>query len=92
MGNQKKFKFHLDIQVGESSIDYTALAKKEHLSDVEIRVRKLSDRITAITNEMHYQRKREEEFLKHVRKHKHSSYVVVNFSNIGYASVNFMAD
>ena len=61
-GEPKKFKFHLDIQVGESSIDYTALAKKEHLSDVEIRVRKLSDRITAITNEMHYQRKREEEF------------------------------
>ena len=60
-GEPKKFKFHLDIQVGESSIDYTALAKKEHLSDVEIRVRKLSDRITAITNE-HYQRKREEEF------------------------------
>ena len=61
-GEPKKFKFHLDIQVGESSIDYTALAKKEHLSDVEIHVRKLSDRITAITNEMHYQRKREEEF------------------------------
>ena len=58
----EKFKFHLDIQVGESSIDYTALAKKEHLSDVEIRVRKLADRITSITNEMHYQRSREEEF------------------------------
>ena len=61
-GEPKKFKFHLDIQVGESSIDYTALAKKEHLSDVEVRVRKLADRITSITNEMHYQRKREEEF------------------------------
>ena len=61
-GEPKKFKFHLDLQVGESSIDYTALAKKEHLSDVEVRVRKLSDRITSLMNELHYQRQREEEF------------------------------
>ena len=57
-GEPKKFKFHLDLQVGESSIDYTALAKKEHLSDVEVRVRKLSDRITSLMNELHYQRQR----------------------------------
>jgi hypothetical protein len=61
-GEPKKFKFHLDLQVGESTIDYTALAKKEHLSDVEVRVRKLSDRIASVMNELHYQRQREEDF------------------------------
>ena len=50
------------LQVGESTIDYTALAKKEHLSDVEVRVRKLSDRIASVMNELHYQRQREEDF------------------------------
>ena len=52
-------KFHLAIQVGHSSTDYDALIKKEHLSDVQLQLRRLQDRTQDIADEVAYQEDRE---------------------------------
>ena len=52
-------KFHLAIQVGHSSRDYDALIKKEHLTDVQLQLRRLQDRTQDIADEIAYQEERE---------------------------------
>lgn len=46
----------LEINVGEMAIDYNEVAKKEHLTGVEISIRKLNDKIRDIMKEQAYQR------------------------------------
>lgn len=53
---------HLDIQVGESAVDYAQVAHKEKLSELQLRVRQLMDQAEQITKEQNYQRYREERF------------------------------
>jgi hypothetical protein len=53
---------HLRIDMGEAAVDYDAVAKTEHLSAIEIEVRKLIDKLSQIRQETVYQREREEEF------------------------------
>lgn len=57
-----KYKFHLDLQVGEEARDYEDLMKKSHLTTMEVEVLKLADRLKDVTRELMYQNKREEEF------------------------------
>jgi len=57
-----KLKLHLDIETGESATDYEDLAKSEHLSALEVEVRRLNDRIKDIRSEQNYQRAREMDF------------------------------
>ena len=52
-------KFHLAIQVGHSSRDYDALIKKEHLTDVQLQLRRLQDRTQDVADEIAYQEERE---------------------------------
>ena len=41
--NPRKFRVDLKLDVGESGIDYTEVAKKEHLSELEVEVRGVAD-------------------------------------------------
>lgn len=52
----------LSLNVGEMAVDYTEVARKEHLSELEVEIRKLNDKLRDIMKEVHYQRGREEEF------------------------------
>ena len=57
-----QLRVHLDIQVGEHAIDYSSIAQKEKLSELQLRVRQLLDQVEQITKEQNYQRFREERF------------------------------
>jgi p24 family protein alpha len=41
-GQPKKFRFDLKLDVGETGIDYQEVAKREHLSDLEVEVSRLT--------------------------------------------------
>eukprot|EP00455_Lapot_gusevi_P010758 TRINITY_DN148_c0_g1_i2.p2 TRINITY_DN148_c0_g1~~TRINITY_DN148_c0_g1_i2.p2 ORF type:complete len:213 (+),score=89.85 TRINITY_DN148_c0_g1_i2:70-708(+) len=58
----RKFRFLMRIDIGEHATDYSELAKTEHLSTIELEVRKLNDRLYAIRSEQNYERNREEDF------------------------------
>ncbi|KAA0149074.1 hypothetical protein FNF27_04564 [Cafeteria roenbergensis] len=58
----RKFKLDLSINVGEMAIDYAEVAKREHLTDLELEVRKLNDKAKDVLNEMKYQKDREARF------------------------------
>nr|QBH73341.1 glycoprotein 25l [Embidopsocus sp. OG9320] len=57
-----QLRVHLDIQVGEHAIDYSHIAQKEKLSELQLRVRQLLEQVEQITKEQNYQRYREERF------------------------------
>lgn len=57
-----RLRVHLDIQVGENTIDYANIAQKEKLTELQLRIRKLLDQVEQITKEQNYQRYREERF------------------------------
>jgi len=44
------------------AIDYAEVAKREHLSDLELEVRRLNDKVQDVINEQKYQRDRESHF------------------------------
>jgi hypothetical protein len=62
LGNARTFRFQLEQESGGDAQDYGEIAKQEHLSAIEIEVRKLNDKIRAIRGEQDYQRQREEQF------------------------------
>ena len=49
---------HLDLEVGEQAIDYTQIAEKEKLTELQLRVRQLLDQVDQIGKEQNYQRVR----------------------------------
>ncbi|KAK2716382.1 transmembrane emp24 domain-containing protein eca-like [Artemia franciscana] len=57
-----QLRVHLDIQVGDHAVDYAALAQKEKLTELQLRVRQLLDQVEQISKEQNYQRYREERF------------------------------
>jgi p24 family protein alpha len=58
----RDLRLDVDVQQGEHAIDYDELAKMEHLTAIEVEVRKLGDRVKGIRAEQSYQRQREAEF------------------------------
>uniref|UniRef100_A0A1I8I6E7 GOLD domain-containing protein n=1 Tax=Macrostomum lignano TaxID=282301 RepID=A0A1I8I6E7_9PLAT len=54
--NSGQLRVHLDIQVGEHAQDYYAIAAKDKLTDLELRVRQLLDQVEQISKEQNYQR------------------------------------
>lgn len=54
--------FAINITHGSDATDYEDLAKTEHLTAVEVSVRKLNDRVRLIRAEQDYQRRREHAF------------------------------
>lgn len=61
-GSKRSFRFEFSISLGESAIDYSEIAKLEHLTAIEIEVRKLNDKIRSIKSEQDYQTSREARF------------------------------
>ena len=57
-----KFKFHLSLTVGAKARNYNDLMKQKHLSDMEVEVLKVTDRLKDIQRELKYQNRREEQF------------------------------
>jgi len=53
------FKFKFDLETGSDANDYTNIAKKEHLNNVELEVRQLYDRSQGVIKELEYQKERE---------------------------------
>eukprot|EP00007_Cunea_sp_BSH-02190019_P007702 CAMPEP_0174238852 /NCGR_PEP_ID=MMETSP0417-20130205/12788_1 /TAXON_ID=242541 /ORGANISM="Mayorella sp, Strain BSH-02190019" /LENGTH=228 /DNA_ID=CAMNT_0015317739 /DNA_START=83 /DNA_END=769 /DNA_ORIENTATION=- len=60
-GGGMTLKFILDIETGSNAVDYKEIAQSEHLSNLEVSVRRLNDRVRSIRREQTYQREREEE-------------------------------
>lgn len=61
-------RFDLTINIGEMAIDYSEVAKTEHLSSLEVEMRKLNDKAVDIQREQQYQRSREIEFRDETEK------------------------
>merc|ERR1712130_295268 len=59
---RREYKMEIHIDSGEHAHDYDKLARVEHLSSIEVELRRLNDKIRAIRNEQQYQKQREEEF------------------------------
>ena len=55
----KTYRVQLVLDYGEEAIDYAQLAKSEHLSAIEVEVRKLNDKLRAISKEQEYHKARE---------------------------------
>ena len=47
---------HLDIQVGEHAFDYSEIAAKDKLTELQLRVRQLLDQVENVQKEQNYQR------------------------------------
>ncbi|XP_075922455.1 transmembrane emp24 domain-containing protein 4 isoform X2 [Petromyzon marinus] len=52
-----RLRVHLDIQVGEHANDYSEIAAKDKLTELQLRVRQLLDQVEQIQKEQNYQRK-----------------------------------
>eukprot|EP00484_Ammonia_sp_Unknown_P030223 CAMPEP_0197030156 /NCGR_PEP_ID=MMETSP1384-20130603/9440_1 /TAXON_ID=29189 /ORGANISM="Ammonia sp." /LENGTH=209 /DNA_ID=CAMNT_0042459447 /DNA_START=164 /DNA_END=793 /DNA_ORIENTATION=+ len=61
-GENREYKMEIHIDSGDHAHDYDKLARVEHLSTIEVELRRLNDKIRAIRNEQQYQKQREEEF------------------------------
>jgi len=57
-----QLRVHLDIQAGEHAQDYSQIAAKDKLNELQLRIRQLLDQVEQITKEQNYQRYREERF------------------------------
>lgn len=57
-----KLRIHLNLLVGEHTNDYSEIASKDKLTELQLRVRQLLDQVQQIQKEQNYQRYREERF------------------------------
>eukprot|EP01128_Nolandella_sp_AFSM9_P012131 TRINITY_DN8985_c0_g1_i1.p1 TRINITY_DN8985_c0_g1~~TRINITY_DN8985_c0_g1_i1.p1 ORF type:complete len:251 (+),score=54.11 TRINITY_DN8985_c0_g1_i1:23-754(+) len=60
--NAITFRFQFELDTGSDSIDYDKVAKVEHISGLDLEVRKLKDRCVSILAELTYQKDRERVF------------------------------
>lgn len=58
------YRLTVDVRSGVAAVDYKHLAKTEHLSGIEVSLRKANDRVSQIKSEQGYQKDREAEFIK----------------------------
>jgi len=58
-GPPVRTKLELEIETGVGATDYEEIAKVEHLSALEVSVRRLNDRVQSIRREQTYQKQRE---------------------------------
>eukprot|EP01088_Endostelium_zonatum_P006834 TRINITY_DN1896_c0_g1_i1.p1 TRINITY_DN1896_c0_g1~~TRINITY_DN1896_c0_g1_i1.p1 ORF type:complete len:217 (-),score=58.37 TRINITY_DN1896_c0_g1_i1:21-671(-) len=61
-GTGARLEVHLDIESGAAATDYSAVAKADHLSSMELEIKKMVDLAEEVMNEQNYQRGREVEF------------------------------
>ena len=62
IGAREEIRVEIHMDSGDHAHDYDKLARVEHLSTVEVELRRLNDKIKTIRNEQTYQKRREEEF------------------------------
>jgi hypothetical protein len=55
-GRTRTFRFDLKVEFGEGATDYQELAKQEHLTAIEVELRKLNDKVKSIYAEQNYQK------------------------------------
>lgn len=55
-------KVQVKFDIGEMAIDYTEIAKKDHLDNLSLEVRKLRDKLNDIHQNQEYQKERENQF------------------------------
>lgn len=58
-GGGRRYRLDLSLAVGETGVDYAEVAKREHLSELEVEMRRLNDKLKDLTKEQLYQRERE---------------------------------
>jgi hypothetical protein len=61
-GGARVFRVQLQLDFGDAAEDYSSIAKAEHLSAIEVEVRKLGDKLRGIRAEQDYQKLRESEY------------------------------
>jgi len=61
-GTQLRWKMEITIHTGAEATDYADVAKKEHLDNLQLSVRRLFDRAQGVRSEMAYQKEREKVF------------------------------
>jgi len=61
-GTKQKVNIEIDIETGVRATDYVEVARLEQLSELELQIRKLNDKIQSIRAEQNYQRGREAVF------------------------------
>lgn len=49
---------HLDLEIGEHAVDYSHMAEKEKLSELQLRLKQLLNQVDQISKEQAYQRVR----------------------------------
>ena len=59
LGGARTFRLDFELNVGESALDYAAIAKTEKLADIDVQVRRLRDRVHSVRTEQAYFRSRE---------------------------------
>ena len=64
-GGTKMLRCQLTMDFGETAVDYSSIAKAEHLSAIEVEVRKLGDKVRQIRQEQDYQKQRESAYRDH---------------------------
>lgn len=57
-----KLRVHFELATGEHANDYAAIAERDKLTELQLRVRQVIDQVSQITKEQSYQRVREEIF------------------------------
>ncbi|KAG8186201.1 hypothetical protein JTE90_008731 [Oedothorax gibbosus] len=62
VASSKMMKVDFDMQVGEHTINYTAVAKKEKLTEMETKFKELNEKASDIVKDLDYLRYREELF------------------------------
>merc|ERR1711907_440800 len=62
VGAGDKLRFGFQLQIGQKPVDYEKLTKREHLTSMELKVRKLKDQADSISHTQSYFRGREEMF------------------------------
>jgi len=60
--NSLRWKMEITIHTGAEATDYADVAKKEHLDNLQLSVRRLFDRAQGVRSEMAYQKEREKVF------------------------------
>jgi hypothetical protein len=64
-GAHRKLRFRFELLTGADAVDWNEVAKAEHLSQIEVYVRQVHDRSSAIRSEQLYMKQREAEFRDH---------------------------
>eukprot|EP01086_Lenisia_limosa_P010226 TRINITY_DN34293_c0_g1_i1.p1 TRINITY_DN34293_c0_g1~~TRINITY_DN34293_c0_g1_i1.p1 ORF type:complete len:217 (+),score=57.21 TRINITY_DN34293_c0_g1_i1:43-693(+) len=61
-GAARRLRVDFEVSVGSNAIDYDSIAKADDLSSIDLRFRRINDRLTGIQAELSYQKDRETSF------------------------------